>query len=253
MSALRRVVRAPWLWLTVGLVQLALAAAVAGPLRVVLRAAMGPYMFADETRVLTALLELATVHPTVIAAFSAAVIASAALGLLLSPLLAGAVITRLATRCSVGEQARASFTYFPAALVIGLYGLILRLLLALVAAALGTVHPALQIVGVVASLTFAALVVDLARTRTILDGARGLHPRSFVRAVVTAAHQPGLWLRSGLLTLLHWGVTLAILLTAVHGMATAWSPWAVRGLGLIATFVALWRVAVAVDHGRKSA
>ena len=76
MSALRRVLRAPWLWLTVGLVQLALAAAVAAPLRAVLRAAMGPFMFADETRVLTAVLELATAHPTVIAAFSAVMIGS---------------------------------------------------------------------------------------------------------------------------------------------------------------------------------
>ena len=173
-----------------------------------------------------------------------------ALGLVLAPLLAGAVISRLAGPCSVGEQARASFTHFPAALVIGLYGLVLRVLLALIAAALGTIHPTLQVVGVAAGLMFTALVVDLARARTVLDGDRGLHPRTFVRAMTTAAHQPGLCLRSGLLTLLHWGLTLAILLAAVHGLASAWAPWLVRGLALLATFVALWRVAVAVDHGR---
>ncbi len=247
MSALRRLLAAPWLWLALGSLQLALAALLAAPLHAVLRAAMGPYLSASEGQVLAPLFELITTQPAVTAAFAAVLAASALLGLLLAPLLAGAAVLRLAGRCSVGDQARASVVHFPAALVIGLYGLITRVLLALVAAALGTLHPALQTAALVASLTFTALAVDLARARVVLDGARGLNPRTFLRALASAT-QPRLWLRSGLLTALQWGVTLAILLVAVHGIATPWSPWAARGLALVGTFVALWRIAVAVDH-----
>ena len=246
MSALRRVLRAPWLWLTLGALQLALAAGLAAPLRAVLRVTMGPFTIGDERHVLAALLELVTVHPAIVATFATTLAASALLGLLLSPLLSGAVITRLAGPASVGEQARAAATHYPAALVIGLYGLLLRLLLALVAVALGSLHPSLQVLALVASLTLSALAVDLARARTVLDGARGLHPRTFLRAIA-AASQPTLWLRSGLLTALQWAVTLAILVAAVHGIGSAWSPWLVRGLALLGTFFALWRVAVAVD------
>jgi hypothetical protein len=245
-NALRRVLRAPSLWLALAGLQLLLAAGLAAPLRAVVRVAMGPFTIGDETHILAALLELVRVHPTVIATLVTSVGASAVLGLLLSPLLAGAVIVRLDAPRPVGELARAAVTHFPAALVIGIYGLVLRVLLALIAAALGTIHPTLQIVALVASLTLCALAVDLARARVVLDGARGLHPRTFVRAVVGAS-QPGLWLRSGLLTALQWASSLAILLAAVHGIGTAWSPWLVRGLAVLATFVALWRVAVAVD------
>jgi len=245
-NALRRVLRAPWLWLTIGALQLLIAAALAAPLRAVFRVAMGPFSIGDEGRVLGALLELVTLHPAIVATFVTSIGASALLGLILSPLLSGAVIQRLAGPASVGEQARAAFTHLPAALVIGIYGLVLRGLLALVAAALGSLHPTLQIAALVASLTLCALAVDLARARVVLDRARRFHPRTFLRAVASAT-QPGLWLRSGLLTVLQMGASLAILLVAVHGIGTAWSPWLVRGLALVGTFVALWRIAVAVE------
>jgi len=245
-NALRRVLHAPWLWLVLAAIQLLVAAALAVPLRAVVRVAMGPFTTDGEPQILGALLELVRVHPAVVATLVTSLAASAAIGLLLSPLLAGAVIVRLAGPAPVGEQARAALTHFPAALVIGIYGLVLRGLLALIAAALGTLHPTLEILALVASLTLCALAVDLARSRVVLEGARGLHPRTFVRAVVGAT-QPILWLRSGLLTVAQWGVSLAILLAAVHGIGTPWSPWLVRALAVLATFVALWRVAVAVD------
>lgn len=246
MNALRRVLRAPWLWLSIAAVQLLLAASLAAPLRAVVRVAMGPYTIGDEAQILGPVLELIRVQPAVIATLVTTLAASVALGLLLSPLLAGAMIVRLAGPATVGEQAHAACTHFPAALVIGIYGLILRGLLALIAAALGTLHPALQILALIASLTLCALAVDLARARVVLDNARGLHPRTFLRAVVSAA-QPALWLRSGLLTASQAALTLAIVVAAVHGVGTAWSPWLARALAVLATFAALWRVAVAVD------
>jgi hypothetical protein len=247
-NALRRVVCAKWLWLTLGLLQLAIAAGAAAPLRAVLRATMGPHIAGDEGQVLGALLEIVSSHRAVGAAFVASLGGAALLGLLLAPLLSGAAIARLAGPCSPGEQARAALAHYPAALVIGLYGVILRLLLALIAAALGTLHPSLQLVGLIASLTVSALIVDLARARVVLDGARGLHPRTFIRALTAVT--PLLWLRSALLTGLQWCVALAIVLVAVHGLATGWAPWAARGLALLGSFVALWRIAVAVEFVR---
>lgn len=152
MKSLRLVLAAPWLLLGLSALQLALAAGIAAPVRAVLRAAMSPFTIGDEQQLLGPLFELIAHDPAVSAAMFASLAVAGALGLLLAPLLAGAVITRLAGPANVGEQARASVTHFPAALVIGLYGLILRVLLALVAAALGTLHPALQVVTIAASL-----------------------------------------------------------------------------------------------------
>lgn len=249
MSALRRVLAAPWLWLALAGLQLALAAGVAAPLRAVLRAAMGPFTIGDETQLLGPLFELLAHNPAVSAALLASIAVSGALGLLLAPLLAGAVVSRLAGPCSPGEQARVSLVQFPAMLVIAIYGLILRGLLALVAAALGTVHVGLQTATIAASLGLCALVVDLARARVILGGAPGFHPRSFIRAISEVS--PGLWLRSTLLSAAQWIVTLGILLVAVHGMGTAWAPWLVRGLAVLGTGFGLWRIAVAVEHTRR--
>lgn len=248
MKALRLVLAAPWLWLGLAGLQLVLAAGVAAPVRAVLRAAMSPFTIGDEQLLLGPLFELIAHDPAVSAAMFASLAVAGAIGLVLAPLLAGAVVSRLAGRCSVGEQARASVTHFPAAVVIGIYGLVLRVLLALVAAALGTVHPALQIVTIAAGLGLVALVVDLTRARTILAAANGFHPRTFVRTIASVT--PGLWLRSTALSAAQWATACAILLVAVHGMGTAWALWAARGLAGLATFFALWRVAVAVDHTR---
>jgi hypothetical protein len=247
-SALRRVWSAPWLWLGIGMAQLALAAALAVPLRAVLRAAMGPFTITGESRLFGALAELVSRNPTIVAALITALAGGAALAALLAPLFAGAAIRRLAGPCAKGEQARACVLHYPAALVIGIYGLVLRALLAFVAAAFGTIHSSLQIAAIVVILSFTAVVVDLARVRVVLEGARGLHPRTFIRALVTVVRAPGLWLRSGLIGGLHWGLAFAMLWTAVHGLDAAWSPWAVRGIALLAAFVALWRLATAVEH-----
>ncbi len=251
MKALRRVLAAPWLWLGLAALQLTLAAAITAPVRAVLRAAMGPYTLGDEQQLLGPLFELLAHNPAVSAALISSLVVSGALGLLLAPLLAGAVIARLAGPCSVGEQARASITKFPAALVIGIYGLILRALLALVAAALGTLHPALQTATIAASLGLTAIAVDLARTRTVLDHANGFHPRTFIQALTAVT--PGLWLRSTLLSAAQWATACGILLVAVNGIGTAWALWLARGLAGLAIFFALWRVAVAVEHATSRA
>lgn len=248
MKSLRLVLAAPGLWLGLAALHLVLAASVAAPVRGVLRAAMSPFTIGDERQLLGPLFELIAHNPAVSAAMIASVAVAGALGLVLAPLLAGAVISRLAGPCSVGEQARASATHFLPALVIGIYGLILRLLLALIATALGTIHAALQVATIAASLGLAALVVDLARVRVVQAGANGFHPRTFLRSLTAVT--PGLWLRSTLLSAAQWALACGVLLVAVHGMGSAWALWAARGLTVLATFFALWRIAVAVEHSR---
>lgn len=247
LPALRRALGAPWLWLGLGGLQLALAAGLALPLRAVVRGAMGPLAH-EGGQVLAPLFELLGQQRGVAVAFVAAVATAAALAGLLAPLLAGAAIRRLGGKCGPAEQARAAIAHWPAALATGFYGHVLRVILVFVAAALGAVHPWVQLALTLVGLSLAALAVDLARARVVLGGARGLHPRTFVRALATAAARPRLWLRSGLLSLLGWALTAAIVLVALHGVGTAWAPWAARGLALLGTFVALWRISVAVEQ-----
>lgn len=247
-AALRRTLSAPWLILGLGLIHLAIAAAAATPVRAAFRAAMGPYFHEGANRMLGPLLELMGQHRAAPAALMSALVVTAVVAAVFGPLLAGAAIKRLAGPCKVADQAAAAATHYPAFIVIGVYGVILRALLLLVAAALGGVHVIAQLILSVAALTYATAVVDLTRARTALAEARGYHPKTFIRAAVTVAQEPLLWLRSAALSLLAVAAAAAIVLVTLHGFGAAWSPWAARGLGLFATFLALARLAVAVDH-----
>jgi hypothetical protein len=245
---LRRTLAAPWLILGIGVAHLALAAAVATPVRAAYRAAMGPYFHEGAHRLLTPLLEITGQQRAAPASILAAMIVTAVVAALVGPLLAGAAIQRLASPCKVADQARAAVQFYPASLLTGVYGVILRALLLLIAAALGQVHFVAQLLLTIAALTYATAVVDLTRATVILTDARPYHPRTFLRAAATVAQQPLLWLRSSAASLVHVALLGAIVLAALHGFGAAWSPWAVRGLGLLATCIALARVAVAVDH-----
>jgi hypothetical protein len=246
--ALRRVLAAPWLVLGLAAIHLFVAVAAATPIRAVTSAAMGPYFYEEPLRLFGPLFELLSLQRGTAAAVGAAVILTAVVAALLGPLLAGAAIQRLAGPCKPYEQARAAVQHYPAALVIGVYGVILRVVLLLVASALGAVHVAVQLVLFVAVWTYATTTVDLARARVVVHGARPFHPRTFLRAATSVAHDPRLWLRSAALSLLGVAASAAILLVTFHGLGTAWAPWAARGLGVLATFLALWRLAVAVDR-----
>lgn len=248
LAGLRRALAAPWLILGLGALHLVIAAAAASPVRAAFRAAMGPYFHEGANRMLGPLLELMGMQRAAPASLVSALVVTAVVAAVFGPLLAGAAIQRLAGPCKVAEQARAAVAHYPAFLVIGIYGLVLRALLLLLAAALGGIHVVVQLVMTVAVLTYAAAVVDLTRARVGLAEARGLHPRTLLRAAMVVAQEPQLWLRSAALTLLHTAVAAAIVLVALHGFGAAWSPWAVRGLGFVATFLALARLAVAVEH-----
>lgn len=248
LAGLRRALAAPWLILGLTAIHLALAAAVATPVRAAFRAAMGPYFQTSSHRMLGPLLELIAQQRAAPASLMSALVVTAVVAAVFGPLLAGAAIQRLAGPCKVADQARTAAAHYPAFIVIGLYGVILRAVLLLVAAALGGIHVVVQLVLSAAVLTYGTAVVDLTRARVALADARGFHPRTFLRAAATVAQEPLLALRSSALSLLHAAVLAAIVLVALHGFGAPWSPWAVRGLGLVATLLALARLAVAVEH-----
>ncbi|MBL9106318.1 MAG: hypothetical protein JNL82_35675 [Myxococcales bacterium] len=252
-AALRRVLAAPWLVLALAATHLAVAAAVAAPVRLVVGASMGPYFHDEPRRLLAPLFELLSLQRGAGAAVVAAVAAAAALAALLGPLLAGAAIQRLggldrSARPTALEVVRAAVRFYPSALVIAIYGLVLRVVLLLVASALGSIHPTVQLGLSVLVLAHATASVDLARSRVVLAGARPFHPRTLLRAAATVAQEPRLLFGSAALSLLALAVSAAIVLVSVHGLATAWAPWAARGLAVLGTFVAVWRLAVAVQY-----
>lgn len=248
MKSLRRVLRAPWLWLGLCGLQLGLAWALARPIAAATRAALGHGVWPYPDRLLGAAAELFTDQPAIGALLVVTASASAILGAVLSLLLGGGVLHRLSAPCSAPDVARACASHLPALALIGLYGLVLRLLLAFGAHALAGSRVLAELAALALILTFATCTGDLASARRVVRGDRGLHPREYLRACASAARSPRLWLASAALSLLRWAILAGLLLVAVHGLGAPGSIWAARGLACLACFVGLWRLAVAVER-----
>lgn len=248
MNPLRRVLGAPGLWLTLFGLQLALAWALARPIAAATRAALGNGVWAHADRLLAPVAELLADNPAISALLLAAVTASAVLGALLGLLLGGGVLHRLAAPCPAPDVARACLLHLPALAVIGIYGLLLRLALAFAAHLLVGASVVVESIALGLILAFATCAGDLAASRRVVRGDRGLHPREYLRAVASAARSPRLWLASSALSLVRWALVAAILVVAAHGIGAAWATWAARGLAGLACFVGLWRVALAVER-----
>ena len=249
LSSLRRVVAVPGLWAAICALQLGLAWALAQPIAAAARAAMGSGLWTHPDRLIAAFAELLTANPAVVTALTAAAIASAIFGAALALLLRGGVLARLATPGpgAWAEFGRATLGHLPVLALIALYGLVLRAFLTFVAHRLAGAHPLVELAALAILMSFATCTSDLASARRVVAGDRGVHPREYLRAGLTVARSPRLWLTSGLLSVARWALVAAILLVAVHGVGATWSPWAARALACVAVFLALWRSAVAVE------
>lgn len=248
MSALRRLLAAPLLWVALCALQLGLARALAVPIAILVRATLGARLWPYPDRLPVALVDLFTDEPSLALAISVAATASAVLGVLLGLLLGGGALGRLAGRRGAPEFARACLAHLPALSLIAVYGLVLRLLLAFAAHAIAGGKVAIELALLVLLLTYSTCVVDLASARRVVRGDRGVHPREFIRACASAARSPRLWLASGALSVVRWALLAAIVLVAVHGLGSGWSIWGARGLACLACFAGLWRLAVAVEQ-----
>ncbi|WAS96835.1 hypothetical protein [Nannocystis punicea] len=257
MKSLRRVLRVPGLWLGLCALHLGLAWGAAQLVFGAVRRAMGGHLWVHPDRLIAALVELLPLNPALLAVFVAAAVASGLLGAAIALLVRGGALLRLDDPSDRGTRAwaefgRASLGNLPVLALIGLYGLVLRLVLSFVANALAGSHALVELVVLILLLTFATCSGDLAAARRVLRGERGVHPREYLRACLDVAKNPRLWLASGALTLARWAVAGAIVLVAVHGSGEAWSSWAARGLACVAVFLALWRMAVAVEASRRA-
>lgn len=247
MNALRRVARAPLLWLGLCALHLGLAWSLAQPVEAAARASIQNHVWPYPERLLAGLAELFQAHPSVAAALAVAATASALLGGALALLVQGGVVQRLAAPTSAPDVARACALHLPALAAISAYGLLLRLALSFVVFMLAGASVVAELVLLVLMLTFATCSGDLAAARRVVRGDRGLHPREYLAACADVARTPRLWLASGALTLARWAVAAAIVLVAIHGLGAAWSVWAARALACVTMFLALWRTAVAVE------
>lgn len=247
MKSLRRVLGALPLWLGLCGLQFVLAWALAQPTAAAARAALGNHAWPYPDRLIAALTELFSLHPSIAATITVAEIASGLLGGAVALLLGGGLVARLAGPLRAPEFARAAALHLPALAAITGYGLLLRLALLLLTHRLVGAHVRLELVAVALVLSFAACVGDLAAARRVVRGDRGLHPREYLRACADVARSPRLWLASGALGLARWAVAAAIVAVALHGVAEPWSVWAARGLAAVAVFLSLWRIAVAVE------
>lgn len=247
MNALRRVVRAPLLWLGLCALHIGLAWSLARPVEAAARAAVQNHVWPYPDRLLAGFAELLQAHPSIAAALAVAVTASALLGGAIALLVQGGVIQRLAAPTGAPDVARAAVAHLPALAVIAVYGLVLRLALSFVVFLVAGTNVVAELALLVVMLTFVTCSGDLAAARRVVRGDRGLHPREYAAACADVARQPRLWLASGALTLARWAVAAAIVLAAIHGLGEAWSVWAARALACVAVFLALWRAAVAVE------
>ncbi len=249
MSALRRVLRAPGLWLALALLHLAVAKALAAPVGAAVQGTLTPHAFTDHGALLPALVELFVGTPALLAVIAAAWITSAVLGGLLQVVLAGGVLRRLAAPATAPEVAAAALRHLPAIAVVTLYGLIARGVLA------GLLGPDLLGVGaaipraIVLALGLALFthVVDLARADVVLAGARGYHPRVILRALRRAAQALPRTLGAITLWLVAAALVAATLALVARGLGHSWVAMAARLLAVLGVGVNLWRIAVAVD------
>lgn len=258
LSALRRVLRVPGLWLGLCALHLGAAWLLAQPIAAAIRAVLAGRVWGHPDRLLAALAELLAAHPAIVAVGSVALLASAAFGAGLALLVRGGVLQRLDDASPAGTRAwaefgRASLGHLPALALIGLYGLLLRLALTFVANALSGAHALLELVLIALLMTFSTCAGDLASARRVLHGQRGVDPREYLRTCLDVARRPRLWLASGLLTLARWAVAGLVIVAAVHGVGEAWSTWVARLLACVAVFLALWRSAVAVRASHQAA
>jgi hypothetical protein len=246
-NALRRVVRAPLLWLGLCALHLGLAWSLARPVEAAARASLQIHVWPYPDRLLAGLAELFQAHPSVAAALAIAVTASAMLGFVTALLVQGGVIQRLAAPTSAPDVARAAVAHLPALAAIAAYGLLLRLALSFAVFLTAGSNVLAELILLALMLTFATCSGDLAAARRVVRGDRGLHPREYAAACLDVARSPRLWLASGALTLARWAVAATIVVAAIHGLGEAWSLWAARGLACVAVLLALWRTAVAVE------
>ncbi|MCA9715893.1 MAG: hypothetical protein H6713_04740 [Myxococcales bacterium] len=249
MTALRRVLGAPGLWLTIAALKLALAFVLVRPARAVLEASLAPFTITSgRSALLIELTRIIARHEAIAAALVTSLILTAILGVLLWLLVAGAVITRLAARRSLDETLGASLRYLPKIALVTVYSLIPRALVVfnLVVDPLGMENFWARLIVFWLGWTWCTLALDRARAGVVLRGASALDPRPLVGAFLEVVTRRRGLAAAGVMLL--GGLTMvATLELGVWYLGAPWVVWAARLLAIVSVGLALWRIAFAVE------
>ncbi|MCB9565959.1 MAG: hypothetical protein H6710_01820 [Myxococcales bacterium] len=252
MSALRRLLGAPGLWVAMALAHLGIAAALARPLALMIGAAIAPYSIDRPGGLLPMIAEVISGHPELGVALGVALIAGTVLAGALWLVAAGGVIDRLRRPQPTAATIAAALRFLPSMAVLGLYSVIPRGLalagLRFDVLGLGWARALLVLVG----WTLCTVALDLARAAVIRGDARRYHPTTLLQGFAAAVTRPTVWLRSALLSALGLALSLAIVALAARGFGgPSTTLWLVRLLAALGVGVSLWRIAVAVDAGER--
>lgn len=250
MSALRRVIGAPWF--VVGLwVAHVVFAAVFG-LLIELIASTGAERFRPlpGSRDAFAIAELMADQPAIAGALVGglgfAAIGSALLWTVLSPL----VIARLDRRRPPAELGAIWLRTLPKVAVTSLWHLLLRGAIWFLVAAVATPlpRPIVLLVLVVAG-TVTTLALDIARVHVVLFDAPGYHPRTALYAFAAIIRRPKLYATTAALWVLQICAALAVAYLGARGMGDNGLLIAARLAALGVLGLGLLRIALVIDAG----
>ncbi len=250
MSALRRVLGAPWLWVAIAGLKLALALVFARPVRAAISASLGPFALnsGPESLIVEFTLLVAR-HEAVGAVIAVSVLLAAALGLLLWLLVAGAVFTRLARSCSPGESFGAALRHLPGLTLVAVYTLLPRglVILNLFYDPLGISNFWARALVFWIGWTWCTLALDRARAGVVLRGRSAVDPRPLLGAFVEVLQQPRRSLGAAAVLLVNGLLVIGTLLLGIWFLGAPWLLWAARGLAALGVGLVLWRSAFAVE------
>ncbi len=252
-GAIRRVLGAPGLVLTVVVIQLVVAALLSSATKTAAAAAMGRFAVVADGHLMFSISSLFFDHPGVLAGARQLMAGSALLALALWTLLAAGILHRLHAPAPATEVAAAAVRGLPAVVVVTLWQLLPRLaIIALVTMVSGRILGAdeygwLGLLPLLAALGFVTCALDLARCDAVLHGARRFHVMTALGGFAQALSRPRVLLPSMIFNTCQWACVAAILYVSISGLGTGAPIWIARGLAVLGVCFGLARIAVAVE------
>ena len=250
--AFSRVVRAPGLVALVAALHLLLAAAIGAAARSAIGAAMKGSVLVDESRLLSALLELFGRSPGLLEPIRHLIAGSSVVALGFWTLSVAGVLHRLRAPAPLPRLAAAAVRGLPGVVAVTVWHLMLRAVLLGLAGALAAVWVAgpwgaATLPMLAAVFAFCACALDLARCDLVLHGARRFHPMTAWRGFLHAAGRPAVLLPSMLLSFGQLACTVGVVLAAFAGSGV----WLARALAILGIVLGLTRLAVAACAGPR--
>lgn len=251
MNALRRVLQAPRLVFGLWLLQIGLAAAVGLLVGSSVRGALGGHTWMQQDHLLGGLVELAVEHRGTAVLMALAPTLPTAVTLLVTLLLSGGIITRLAGQRGMAAFGTSTARYLWPTLVQGVWHLLFRaLLLGAIVLALSPFSLGLWRVLIVSlPLAMASVALDVARVQVVLHDARPFHIKTAALAFVRVFVHPQVLLRGMAAQYGQWMCVLGSMGVALSDLDPAGVVWLSRGLALAGVVLGLLRLATVVQAG----